>query len=96
MEGDANDLCYRTLSFIRSVNSFRPFYSASSIPPLLMQKRSRHSTDTVPEFHAEAPQATASEGLRKGPYVAARAGFEPTTLRTMGVESTNAPLHTSR
>ena len=24
------------------------------------QKRSRHSPDTVPEFHAEAPQATAS------------------------------------
>ena len=42
--------------------------------------RSRHSTDTVLEFHATAPQATASEGLAKGPYVAARAGFEPTTL----------------
>ena len=35
------------------------------------QKRSRHSTDTVPEFHTEAPQATASEGLAQGPYVAA-------------------------
>src|SRR6218665_2930789 len=40
--------------------------------------RSRHSTGTVSEFHAEAPQATTtSEGLAQSPYVAARAGFEP-------------------
>jgi len=26
--------------------------------------------DTVSEFHAKAPQATASEGLAQGPYVA--------------------------
>jgi len=44
--------------------------------------------DTVSEFHAEAPQATASEGLVQGPYVAARAGFNPMTLRTKGDEST--------
>src|SRR6218665_1425950 len=37
--------------------------------------------DTVSEFHAEAPQATASEELAQGIYVVARAGFEPTTLR---------------
>ena len=47
--------------------------------------------DTVSEFHAKAPQATASEGLAQGPYVAARAEFEPTTLRTKGTESTNEP-----
>jgi len=45
----------------------------------------------VPEFHSEAPLATASEGLAQGPYVAARAGFELATLRTKGVESTYAP-----
>jgi len=45
--------------------------------------------DTVSEFHAEAPQATTSEGLVRGPYMAARAGFEPATLRTKGAESTN-------
>ena len=39
-------------SFIRTI----------SIAPLQVQKRSRHSTDAVPEFHAEAPHATASEG----------------------------------
>jgi len=39
----------------------------------------------------EAPHATASEGLDQGPYVAARAGFKPTTLRSKGVESNNGP-----
>ena len=55
------------------------------------QRRSRHSTDrpTVSEFHAEVLQASASEGLAQGLYVAARAGFEPTTLRSRGIESTN-------
>ena len=48
--------------------------------------------DTVSEFtHAEALQATASEGLAQGPYMAARAGFKPTTFRSKGVVSTNAP-----
>ena len=47
--------------------------------------------DTVPEFHAEAPQATVSEGLAQGPYVAARMGLEPTTLRTKRIESTKVP-----
>ena len=33
--------------------------------------------NTASEFHPEAPQATASDGRAQGPYVAARAGFEP-------------------
>ena len=33
----------------------------------------------MPEFHAEAPQATVSWGLAQGPYAAARVGVEPTT-----------------
>src|SRR6218665_139446 len=41
------------------------FIQAISIVPLskstTTQKRSRHSMDIVPEFHAKAPQATASE-----------------------------------
>ena len=39
-------------------------------------------SDTMSEFHAEAPQASVSEGLAQGPYVMARAGFEPMTLQT--------------
>ena len=46
--------------------------------------------DTVSEFHAEAPQATASQGLAQGPFVAARAGVELMTFWTKGVDSTNA------
>ena len=41
------------------------------------------------EFHAEALQAIVSEGLAQGAYLVARAGFELTTLRTKGVDSTN-------
>ena len=44
---------------------------------------------TMLEFHAEAPQATVSEGLVQGPYMVAR--VEPMTLRSKGVDSTNAP-----
>src|SRR6218665_122865 len=65
------------------------FYSASSSPLLL--RRSRHGMDTMSEFYAEAPQTTASEALAPGPYVAATAGFEPTTLRSTGIDSTNEP-----
>src|SRR6218665_447425 len=81
-------------SFIHSFIYSGYFYSASSSPLCTTQRRSRHSTDTVPEFHAEAPQATVSEILDQGPYLASRAGVEPITLRMKGVDSTNAP-HTS-
>ena len=74
----------------------RSFILDISIAPLKVhycttQRRSRHNTDTVSEFHAEASQATASEGLTQGPYVAARAGYEPTTLRSIAIDSTNEP-----
>ena len=36
-------------------------------------------------------QATVSEGLAQGPYMAARAGVEPTTLRLKVIDSTKAP-----
>ena len=47
------------------------------------------------EFHAEAPQATVSEGLAQGLYVAARARFKPSILLTKGDESVNDPLRTT-
>ena len=50
-----------------------------------------NSIDTVLEFHAEALQATVSEGLAHGPYVAV--GFEPATLRTQGNDLTTEPPH---
>src|SRR6218665_716453 len=42
-------------------------------------------------LNSEALQATVSKRLAQGPYVAARAGFEPTTVRSKGIDSTNAP-----
>src|SRR6218665_2078998 len=36
-------------------------------------------------------QATAGKGLAQGPYVTARAGVEPTTLRLKVIVSTKAP-----
>jgi len=42
-------------------------------------------------FTAEAQQTTASEGLAQGPYMAARVGFEPMTLRTKFIKSANEP-----
>ena len=35
-----------------------------------------------------------SEGLAQGPYVAARAGFEPTTLQSIAIDSCRLPIGT--
>ena len=43
------------------------------------------------DLHAEARQVTVSEGLAQDPYVAARTGFEPATMRTKDAESSNVP-----
>ena len=37
------------------------------------------------------PQATASEELPQGPYMAARVGFEPATFQKQGIEPTTEP-----
>ena len=56
------------------------------------QKRSRPQQLTLwRSLHADALQATVSEGLAQGPYMAARAGFETKTLRSKGIDPTNAP-----
>src|SRR6218665_2448635 len=65
--------CILNKNIIIIINSFVHsgyFYGASSRPLLL--RSSRHSTDIVLEFHAEAPQETQSEGLAQSPYIAAR------------------------
>src|SRR6218665_63485 len=60
---------------------------------LLMMMIMGVNNDTVSEFHAEAPQATASEELAQGLHVADRARFESMTLQTKGDEFTNEPPH---
>jgi len=71
------------------------FIQALSIAPLQVHYHSGapDSTDTVPEFHDEAPQATVSKGLAQGPYVAARTAVKPMTLRMKDIDSTNALHH---
>ena len=72
------------------------FYSALS-SPLLLRGVSYHSTDThycIGVSHRSA-QAAVGKGLAQGPYVAARAGVEPTTLRLKVIASTNAPPHST-
>ena len=77
-----------TSSFIHSGY----FYSAPLVHYYSETLPTTARTYTVSEFHAEAhAQATVSKGLAQGPYVAARAGVEPTTLRLKVIDSTNAP-----
>ena len=70
------------------------FIPAISIAPLQVLYYSRgapdYSMDTVSEFHVEAHRWL-GKGLAQGPYVAATAGVEPTTLRLKVIDSTNAP-----
>src|SRR6218665_156541 len=73
---------------------FNSFIQVVSIAPLQVHYYSE-ALPTQHEYCVEVsrrkPQATASEGLAQGPYVAARAGFKPATIRTKGVKSTNGP-----
>ena len=70
---------------------FIHFYSASH-HSMILQKRSPPQKLTLGRsLHAEALQATVSEGLSQGPYMADRAENEPTTLRSKGVVSANGP-----
>src|SRR6218665_1103757 len=77
-------------SFIHSGH----FYSASS-SPLLLRGAPGYSTDTI-GFSRRSAQATVSKGLAQGPYVAARAEGEPTTLRLRVIDLTNATPRPTR
>jgi len=67
---------------------FIHFYSTSHEP--LRSAPDHSNCHCVGSLHAEALHATVSEGLVQGPYVAARVGFETTTLWSKGIDSTNA------
>ena len=73
-------------SFCRSV----VLYLSISIALLTVwafQQRSRPQQLTLCQsWHARALQATVSEELAQGPYVAARVGFEPTTRWSKGIQ----------
>src|SRR6218665_2436481 len=68
---------------------FSHFYSASHIMSL-SEVIPTTAIETASGFTRRTLQATVIEGLAQGPYVAARTGFELTTLRWKDVDSTNA------
>src|SRR6218665_183355 len=56
------------------------------------QKRSRPQQLTLcRSLNTEALHATVNEGFVQGPDVSVRAGFEPATLRSNSIDSTNVP-----
>src|SRR6218665_3610237 len=69
-------------SFIHSGH----FYSAPTT-----QRRSPLQHRYCIGVSRRSEQATAGKGLAQGPYMAARAGVEPTTLRLKAIDSTKAP-----
>ena len=78
------------LQTMHSFIHYGHFYSAPSSHPLL-RGAPDYSTDTVSQFHAEARRQLLGKGLAQSPYMATRAGVEPTTLRLQVIDSTKAP-----
>jgi len=71
------------------IHSFLQDISIAPLSPRLLRGAPNHSN-----WHCVgAQQATVSEGLAQGPYMAARVEFEPTTLRSNGIDSTNVLPH---
>src|SRR6218665_1561613 len=79
-------MIYELNSFIHSGY----FYSDSSSPLLL-----RGAPDTARilcrSLSLKRHRQLRVKDLQKSPYVAARAGFEPKTLHSTGIDSTNEP-----
>src|SRR6218665_2391844 len=77
-------------SFIHSFDFIHSghFYSAPSSPLLL---RGAPDYGYCIGVSRRSAQATAGKGLAQGPYVAARAGVKPTTLRLKVINSIKAP-----
>src|SRR6218665_125813 len=74
------------ISFIHSGHFYSvPFKSSTT------QRRSRLQHGCCIGVSRRSAQATAGKGLVQGPYMAARAGVEPTTLRLKVIVSTKAP-----
>src|SRR6218665_1528027 len=69
------------------------FYSASSSQLRTTLRSSRLQHGYFIGVSRRSAQATVhvGKGLAQGPYMAARAGFEPTTLRLKAIDSTKAP-----
>ena len=64
---------------------YHPFKSSTT------QRRSRLQHRYCIGVSRRSAQATVGKGLAQGPYMAARAGVEPTTLQLKVIASTKAP-----
>src|SRR6218665_785681 len=73
------------------VHSFIPAISIAPFKSSMTQRRSRLQHGYCIGVSRRSAQATAGKGLAQGPYVAARAGVEPTTLRLKVIVLTKAP-----
>src|SRR6218665_809516 len=83
---------------VRGVRRFIPLHSfipGISIAPLQVLYYSEALPTTAHGYcigvSRRSAQATVGKRLAQGPYVTARAGVEPTTLRLKVVDSTKAP-----
>src|SRR6218665_578408 len=72
------------------IHSFQPFLKRP-FKSSTTQRRSRLQHGYCIGVSRRNAQATAGKGLAQGPYVTAKAGVEPTTLRLRVIASTNAP-----
>src|SRR6218665_3522572 len=84
-----NESSYNSFIHFHSFIHSDHFYSAFKSPTT--QRRSRLQHGYCIGFSRRSAQATAGKGLAQGPYMAARAGVEPTTLRLKAIYSTKAP-----
>src|SRR6218665_1003217 len=71
-------------------HSFRPFLKRP-FKSSTTQRRSRLQHGYCMGVSRRSAQATAGKEFAQGPYVAARAGVEPTTLRLKVIVSTKVP-----
>src|SRR6218665_3581669 len=78
------------------IHSFIPAISIAPFKSSTTQRRSRLQHGYCIGVSRRSAQATVSKGLAQVPYVVARAAFEPMTLLTKGVDSTNEPKRPTR
>ena len=86
-------VCFEALWIPNSfIHSFGHFYSAPSSPlGPTTQRCFRLQHGYCIGVSRRSAQATAGKGLAQGPYMAAWAGVEPTTLRLKAIDSNKAP-----
>src|SRR6218665_3405233 len=82
----------RLLASVRQfIHSFIPAISIAPLQVLYYSEALPTTARILYRSFTPKRKATAGKGLAHGPYVAARAGVEPTTLRLKVIVSTKAP-----